>query len=699
MSSFWDENKGTFKKAGIATAKGLGKGAKVSAKYGYHAGKSAYNNRNGRTPHGGDAEENSEEHFEVRKLSSLPDPKSFPMPPKRNVGPGFTPAASSGVEPVVTTAGGVSASPGTQSPNLSVRPQPPPPPPRSASPAVSSVPSLPRYERSRGSVSPPQSMSGTGSPPQAISMMDNSQINLEPPLSQRAIQSGGTPSPRPRMALPHESQSSVEPAPLSYENPYHKPVEESAAVSNSEPPLARSVPVEAAVQVPIKAPVEVPASTNPLFQPPPTRRIPVQARATAKPTLKSPIRGAPVDVNPAASQSSAFEPPPTRTVPVSKPSQSVPFSDLEDVPAKEKKVPPPKPMKKTPPPKPSKKPSLPRQLSDLTPVAPSPIKFAQEISNLRLNSSTSPSQAVEAPHPEISPRMTTPPVKPPAKPPLAKKPSSLTSSARVSPRASPRPALPPSRKSTSHSQPDLKIDTLWFTSNDLQNLPPDLQGLTCVASVAKVDQQITKKFGFRGKDLSTIHLTIQWDETDPRTSVTVNSQVLAPPRPSLKQVIEGNNKYGDHIASWCENKEGTQVGDGECWTLARDALAKGCGKHAFISDHLNHGFLLYTIEAVNEGTVKQNSNPTDVIKRGDILQFKECVFSTGGVTSMYGSPDHTCVVARKLDHDGNKLQVLHQNVGGVKRVSRSVLELDTLVKGKVSVFRAMDSEWLVDLHP
>ena len=95
---------------------------------------------------------------------------------------------------------------------------------------------------------------------------------------------------------------------------------------------------------------------------------------------------------------------------------------------------------------------------------------------------------------------------------------------------------------------------------------------------------------------------------------------------------------------------------------------------------------------------------SDEIRRGDILQFKTCVFKYPQRTVTFGAPDHTAIVLdvkpsdqAELDSKLKWLEIIHQNMGGVKKVRVSDIDLCRLACGEVSVYRPVDSSWIVDL--
>lgn len=314
-----------------------------------------------------------------------------------------------------------------------------------------------------------------------------------------------------------------------------------------------------------------------------------------------------------------------------------------------------------------------------------------------------PTKAKPAPPPKKSS------LKPPAPPTSrSRSPSNSISSATSSiatsavpppPPSRSRPAAPPPRSATAWKEPelDLQLPTLWFTKDG--ELPKDLQNLNHQWSHGFVGPKEFKVYAFRLNDLSTLRLKLVWKSGSPQM-YTEEVSFIPPPTATKKLLTEGHEKYGEHVANWCEVKEGTTVGNGECWTLAHDALEKACGKYAFVSSGLNHGALLatYTSTGVTTPTV------TDELRRGDILQFKTCVFEYPNRTLTFGAPDHTAVVLDvKPSEDTSKdprykwVEIIQQNIGGVKKVRVGDIDLAKMTSGEIRAFRPVDSTWVTPL--
>lgn len=290
--------------------------------------------------------------------------------------------------------------------------------------------------------------------------------------------------------------------------------------------------------------------------------------------------------------------------------------------------------------------------------------------------------------PELKPKPTLKP-----KPEIDKSPSPCASPAPPPPppRNYQKPAAPPSQP----PQLDLEISTGWFATNPLQ-LPKDLQGLNYstsylssrVGPVTSHTRTLTAKF----KDLAQVEYRINWTN-DNVAAATVSIDKFTPsplvtPVPK-SELLNYHNQFSEYVASWAEHKMGQQVGRGECWDLAQQALLKGCGKHAFVSTYTHHGYPVLHVEG--SGSNISVISQADEIRRGDVLQFYSAKFvSKTGATASVGAPDHTSVV---LENQGDKLVVAEQNVNGVRSVCRGEYVVRDLVLGKLVAYRAVPAAW------
>ena len=116
------------------------------------------------------------------------------------------------------------------------------------------------------------------------------------------------------------------------------------------------------------------------------------------------------------------------------------------------------------------------------------------------------------------------------------------------------------------------------------------------------------------------------------------------------------------VLDFARGKLGKQVGNGECWTLAFQAL-----DHVHAKRPGQDGLTTYQFG-------KQVA--LSVIKPGDILQFENVNFkhtSSNGSWSTSSFPHHTAIV---LSVNGKQITVLNQNVGGNRTVQESSFNLN-----------------------
>jgi hypothetical protein len=195
---------------------------------------------------------------------------------------------------------------------------------------------------------------------------------------------------------------------------------------------------------------------------------------------------------------------------------------------------------------------------------------------------------------------------------------------------------------------------------------------------------------------------------------------LSPPPPyAQSELIEAFSWFGSQVLEWCQGQMGNQVGNGECWTLAFEATkaVEGCQE----SMGKVHGHPVYEVRR-GDGIFMDDDEEErglggwegeivgeDEIRPGDIMQMVTCRFesrdpSSGRLLSYStaGAPDHTAVVSSvSTGSDGRsmRLEVLQQNVGGVRNVMEGHFDLGEMVRGGVRIYRPVWTEWLGVLKP
>lgn len=125
----------------------------------------------------------------------------------------------------------------------------------------------------------------------------------------------------------------------------------------------------------------------------------------------------------------------------------------------------------------------------------------------------------------------------------------------------------------------------------------------------------------------------------------------------LKASAEG---YGELVARKVEQWEGTVVGDGECWTLAAQALQEVNREQGYAPDvqmlesvGRTHGHLVYhgSVDAASgQASGVWRGGDVGQVRRGDILEWATSAFHLpdGRTVSLgapeRGMPDHTAVI-------------------------------------------------------
>lgn len=125
-----------------------------------------------------------------------------------------------------------------------------------------------------------------------------------------------------------------------------------------------------------------------------------------------------------------------------------------------------------------------------------------------------------------------------------------------------------------------------------------------------------------------------------------------------------NSRIARGIVGFATSNIGKQVGNGECWTLAAEAM-KAAGAEP------PKGYTFGDEIRLNQ------------IQPGDILQFTSARFDEPGYWAIMGTPNHTAVVYTV----GERTFILHQNVSGKKYVQSFDLDFDNLTSGRVQAFR------------
>jgi hypothetical protein len=145
----------------------------------------------------------------------------------------------------------------------------------------------------------------------------------------------------------------------------------------------------------------------------------------------------------------------------------------------------------------------------------------------------------------------------------------------------------------------------------------------------------------RYADLSRTFIQIQWTPTTPPTA---KQKHFPPPVPvGAAQLLQYSQLYGPKVVDFCQSQK-QKVGDGECWTLAHDALewvSTQVNPPCMVSFGLFHGQAIFSRR--DKATV---SGDLATVRPGDIIQYKVACFEEfeegRHVRNIRnGNPDHT----------------------------------------------------------
>lgn len=163
------------------------------------------------------------------------------------------------------------------------------------------------------------------------------------------------------------------------------------------------------------------------------------------------------------------------------------------------------------------------------------------------------------------------------------------------------------------------------------------------------------------------------------------------PKPKTKAALPPLNAK---VLDFARSKAGEQVGNGECWTLANDAVVAAGGKSspAYTDAPGKEDYVwgeLVVAVTVKGGKQTTEGTGTKSVLPGDIVQFRDAKFEgarPGGGTYSMTAPHHTAVVTT-ASPDGRVLGILHQNWNWKRTVADATLTLSDLKGGWVRVYR------------
>lgn len=244
---------------------------------------------------------------------------------------------------------------------------------------------------------------------------------------------------------------------------------------------------------------------------------------------------------------------------------------------------------------------------------------------------------------------------------------------------------------------ELSLETPWFTTSPLR-LPQSIDRNPCKALRYSSSWMRSPSGRTRHtliisllwtENLSSTKIRLTWDQSAPVHTIKAEQKHFPPPEPLTAQLLGQMTLRSAEIVQFCEERLGKQVGDGECWTLAFEALSNTPGMLS--SQQATHGACIFSHFPPQAPLETQGAD----IHPGDILQFSKAYWDLGGGSwKAAGDPDHTAVVTAAHRERGEwRIQVLEQNVGGVKTVHRGeycIGEGSGMARGSIRVFRPIE---------
>jgi hypothetical protein len=190
---------------------------------------------------------------------------------------------------------------------------------------------------------------------------------------------------------------------------------------------------------------------------------------------------------------------------------------------------------------------------------------------------------------------------------------------------------------------------------------------------------------FRFLDLSSTIIKLNWQTVAPFEVFIQQRHTKPPIELSQSLLLKAHKMYSHHIIKFCSDNWDKQVGNGECWSLAYEALKsiEGC----FFSQRFVHGCLVYS---------SKPGSFNDRPRKGDIIQYRNCKFAGKWGSSKIGIPDHTAILISII---GDKITVAEQNMGGINRVRKGKIILSELVDGELQIYRPIWKTWVGELIP
>jgi Ca2+-binding RTX toxin-like protein len=216
-------------------------------------------------------------------------------------------------------------------------------------------------------------------------------------------------------------------------------------------------------------------------------------------------------------------------------------------------------------------------------------------------------------------------------------------------------------------------------------------GLTTVQPGSKSNKVVT-----RDPDPVNLPFTVGDPFTTgvPFVSNTVAPVIVppVPPAPPVSTPPAGPSDLAAQVLAFAESHLGTQVGDGQCGTLAMQALQSAGAKTAVDlgptgpTDNYVWGSLVLE-EVGTAGGGQAAAGSFGAVQPGDVVQFSNAnfVLNTPTYHSLQSFPHHTAIIESYLGN--GKFSVLQQNINGNLTVQRGTIDFSQLTTGTVWVYQ------------
>jgi len=152
------------------------------------------------------------------------------------------------------------------------------------------------------------------------------------------------------------------------------------------------------------------------------------------------------------------------------------------------------------------------------------------------------------------------------------------------------------------------------------------------------------------------------------------------PAPAQAADNDGTSKeLSEKVVEFARKNLGKSVGNGECWTLAHEALKSAGAKDGVDFRNTNPYVWGVRIEKAKD------------LQPGDLLQFENAKLKVSPtidgkkVSAIATIGKHTAILAEVLAN--GKIKVLEQNVQGNKNVIEDEMDLSSLSDGKIHFYR------------